>query len=114
MRPVLSDAGIIIEAAINEIPSRYPSIELDKYVIMPNHLHMIVIIAQPEVGRAMRAPTISTVINQLKGHVTKQIGHSIWQKLFYDHIIGNREECLRIWEYVDENPASGEDDEYFV
>ncbi len=63
--------------------------------------------------RAMRAPTISTVINQMKGYVTKQIGFSLWQKLFHDHIIRNEEEYRKIWEYIDTNPLKWEDDCYF-
>jgi len=111
-RPPLTNIGKITESTITEIPIRYPAVELDKYVIMPNHIHMILFITDD--GRAMRAPTLSTVINQMKGHVTKQIGHSIWQKLFYDHIIRNRDDYLRIWQYIDENPAKWEDDKYFI
>ena len=111
-RPPLTNAGEIVENAINEIPVRYPMMRLDKYIVMPNHLHMILIIQNG--GRAMRAPTISTVVNQLKGCVTKRIGYSMWQKLFYDHIIRNEEEYLRIWQYIDENPAKWEEDRYFV
>ena len=58
----------------------------------------------------MRAPTIATVINQMKGYVSKQIGYSIWQKLFNDHII--RDEYQRIWQYIDDNPAKWDEDCY--
>jgi Transposase and inactivated derivatives len=107
----LTSAGKIIETSINEISVRYPMIEVLKYVIMPNHLHMILLINND--GRAMRAPTVSTVINQIKGYVTKQLGYSVWQKLFYDHIIRNEADYLRIWKYIDENPLKWEDDKYF-
>jgi hypothetical protein len=56
-------------------------------MIMPNPIHLILIIGDDH-GRAMHAPTISTVINQMKG-ISQQIGYSIWQKLFYDHAIRN-------------------------
>ena len=57
----------------------------------------------------MRAPTISRVINQLKGYVTKQLGYSIWQKLFHDQIIRDEAEYQRIWQYINENPEKWED-----
>ena len=110
-RPELTDIGELVESAINDIPNHYPMIKLDKYVIMPNHLHLILFINND--GRAMRAPTVSTVINQMKGYITKQAGYSIWQKLFYDHIIRNEEDYIRICQYIDENPAKWPEDEYF-
>lgn len=58
----------------------------------------------------MRAPTISAVINQFKGVVTKQVGYPVWQKSFYDHIIRNEEEYQLIWDYIDLNPVNWIDD----
>jgi len=109
----LSEYGVIINDAINNISKVYPSVSVDKFVIMPNHIHMILLLDSHGSGRAMRAPTISTVINQMKGCVTKQIGFSLWQKLFHDHIIRNEEEYRKIWEYIDTNPLKWEDDCYF-
>jgi REP element-mobilizing transposase RayT len=108
-RPTLSDIGEIVKNAIENIPHIYESVTVDKYVIMPNHIHLILII-EDDPGRAMRAPTISTVINQMKGYVSKQIGYSIWQKLFYDHVIRNEAEHMYIWQYIDENPINWQDD----
>ena len=110
-RPLLSDAGTIIQTAIENISKVYLDINIDKYVIMPNHVHMIVVI-QENNGRAMRAPTISRIINQMKGYVTKQLGYSIWQKLFYDRVIRDEAEYQRIWQYIDDNPARWDEDEY--
>ena len=110
-RPLLTNVGTIVENAINGISDHYPMIEIDKYVVMPNHLHMILLMNND--GRAMRTPTISTVVNQMKGHATKQIGFSIWQKLFHDHIIRGKDDYLRIWQYIDENPAKWAEDKYY-
>ena len=111
-RPPLSDMGEVVRTAIENIPHIYDSITVDKYVIMPNHIHLILLISD-DLGRAMRAPTISTVINQLKGHVTKEIGRSIWQKTFHDHIIRDEYEYRLIYQYIDENPARCSEDVYF-
>lgn len=110
--PHLSDAGIIDDAAINNIPICYPNITVDKYVIMPNHIHLILMLTS-EGGRMVRTPTISTVINQMKGFITKQAGVSLWQKLFYEHIIRNEKEYQKVWEYIDTNPLKWQDDCYY-
>jgi REP element-mobilizing transposase RayT len=107
----LSDTGNIVKTAIENIPKIYESVFIDNFVIMPNHIHMIVRIENS--GRALRAPTVSTVVNQFKGYVTKQIGFSMWQKLFHDRIIRNEEEYQNKWRYIDENPARWTEDEFY-
>ncbi len=62
----------------------------------------------------MRAPTISRVINQLKGVVTKQIGYSIWQRSFYDHIIRDDADYAARYDYILDNPRRWAEDEYFI
>lgn len=57
--------------------------------------------------------SISKIIQQLKGKITKEIGYSIWQKLFYEHVIRNEKEYLKIKEYIINNPINWEKDEYF-
>jgi REP element-mobilizing transposase RayT len=111
-RPPLSDIGKIVNKAIENIPNIYKSVTVDKYVIMPNHMHLILIIADNH-GRAMRAPTISTVINQMKGYVSKQTGYPVWQKLFHDHVIRNETDYLRIWQYIDKNPINWKEDCFY-
>ena len=80
---------------------------------MPNHVHLLLQINTDPDGRAMLAPTVSRVVQQLKGVVTKQIGHSIWQKLFHDHVIRNEKDYLKIWEYIDNNPARWQEDCFY-
>jgi REP element-mobilizing transposase RayT len=126
-RPSLSDTGEIVKDAIENIPHAYKSVSIDKYVIMPNHVHLILIvedacgramraptISTDACGRAMRAPTISTVINQMKGYVSKRTGYSIWQKLFHDHVIRNEADYMRLWQYIDENPTNWQDDCFYT
>lgn len=71
---------------------------------MPNHIHMLI-----EINKQYKN-SISTIIQQLKGKVTKEIGYSIWQKLFYEHIIRNEKEYLKIKEYIINNPINWNDD----
>ena len=54
----LSQYGKLVDEAINNIPSIYPALKLDHYVIMPDHIHLLLIIRADEYGRPMVAPTI--------------------------------------------------------
>ena len=112
--PVLSRYGVIVDEAIREIPLHYPTISVDHYVVMPNHIHLLLQINTDADGRAMLAPTISRVVQQMKGIVTKQIGCSIWQKLFHDHVIRSEKDYLKIWEYIDNNPAKWKEDCFYT
>ncbi len=131
----LSEYGMIVNDAIAAITKIYTGVVVDKYVVMPNHVHLIIVIQESKVmdmaenkdGRANSqpsasiqkpfrfcAPTISTIINQMKGYVTKQIGFPIWQKLYYDHIIRNHDEYERTVKYIDENPMKWQEDCYYI
>ena len=105
----LSLYGKIVNSAINNIPSHYPKVSVDNYVIMPNHIHLLLQI-HVDVGRAMLAPTVSEIVRQTKGIITKQIGYPIFQRSFHDHIIRNRNDYLNVWTYIDNNPIYWEND----
>ena len=61
----------------------------------------------------MVSPTISRIINQMKGYVSKQVGHSIWQRSFIDHIIRNEKDYIKHYLYIENNPIKWEDDELY-
>lgn len=109
----LSNIGKVTETAIGNIEKIYKSVRVDKYTIMPNHIHMIIAIETDDCGRVILAPTISRIVQQMKSYVVKQIGKSIWQKGFYDEIIRNQIAYEKIWLYIDSNPLKWEKDEYF-
>lgn len=110
---LLSEYGCTTQYAIEQIHKRYPMVTVDKYAIMPNHIHLLLVIA-PQEGSALRSPTISTIIKQMKGYVTKTIGQSIWQRSFYDHIIRNEADYLTKWNYIEQNPLRWIEDEYYI
>ena len=103
-KPPLSDIGKTIDREIQKLNGIYKNVVVDKYTIMPDHIHMIIFIIPDENGRTQFAPTLSRIIKQFKGSITKQIGFSIWQKSFNDRIIRNDKNYLEIWKYIDENP----------
>ncbi len=110
----LSYCGEITKTSIENIAEHYPAVSVDKYVIMPNHIHLILLINDIDnFGRPMVAPTVSTVIQQMKGYVSKQIGFSPWQKLFHDHIIRGEKDYEKIWDYIETNPAKWENDCFY-
>ena len=100
----LSKYGKIVDEAVKSISVSYPALSVDRYVIMPDHIHLLITIHTDERGRPMVAPTVSRVVQQMKGYVTKYIGSSIWQKSFYDHVIRNKEDYETHIKYIYENP----------
>ncbi len=100
----LSNLGKIIDNEIQKLNSVYESVAVDKYCIMPNHIHFIISINSNNSGRTQFAPTISRVVKQFKGSITKQIGKPIWQKSFYEHTIRNQTDYNEIWDYIENNP----------
>lgn len=109
----LSAYGLSVETAINNISKNYQNVTVDKYVIMPNHIHIIILLQEND-GRTLLAPTISNIVKQMKENVTKCIGISFWQRSFHDHIIRNEQDYQKIWEYIDTNPVKWETDCFFV
>ena len=110
----LTNLGMVVRQSIEDIPKHYPAISVDHYVIMPNHIHLLLQINTDADGRPMAAPTISTVINQAKGIVSKRAGFSIWQKGFYDHVIRSEQDYLDIWNYIEGNPSKWAEDNLFI
>lgn len=104
----LSEIGFIVKNEIMRLNSIYFAVRVDKYCIMPDHIHMILTIHADADGRPQVAPTVSRVMKQFKGFVTKQVGRSIWQKSFYEHTIRNQQDYNEIWEYIQNNPIKYE------
>ena len=104
----LTREGIAVEQHIKEISKIYDNVVLDEYVIMPNHIHIILNIT------AERDKTISTIIGQFKRIVSKEVKYSIWQKSFHEHIIRNEKQYYFIKEYIRNNIINWENDLYYA
>lgn len=109
----LSTIGKIVEQGIRNIHTHYENISVDKYCIMPDHIHLILSMQSDGSGRIISAPTISTVVGSMKRWVSRQVGQPVWQKSFYDHGIRNQQDYLTIWEYIDNNPARWKEDCFY-
>ena len=100
----LSAIGKVVEQGVLQISNHYDHIAVDKFCIMPDHVHLILVIQGNEDGRMISAPTVSMVVGSMKRWASKQIGRSIWQKSFYEHGIRNQQDYDEIWEYIENNP----------
>jgi len=124
----LSNIGEIINHEIKQLSPRFPNITIDKYVIMPNHVHLLMIIQnvsqEQEIERQGQSPcptpTIGDVIGALKSISTKKAnerddtrGRKVWQFRYHDHVIRDEEDYRQIWQYIDENPAKWTIDRYY-
>ncbi|MCL2375683.1 MAG: transposase, partial [Firmicutes bacterium] len=88
--------------------------EIIKYVIMPNHIHMLVVIDDFwRSGATAPTTSLQQIVRNIKSFVTKWAKCSIWQKGFFDRVIRNQEECENIWNYIDTNPDKWYEDEYY-
>ncbi len=105
----LTNIGQVCDKYINNINTIYENVSVDKYVIMPNHIHLII-----SLYGTMRAssPTknIENIIRSFKTMVTKEIGKAIWQRSYNDHIIRDEKDYQKIWEYIDTNVLRWEKD----
>ncbi len=114
----LSDYGKIVEKYICSINKTYTHIEIDKYCIMPNHIHFLVIILGSDSGKPRTpSPTnaiIPMVVSTLKRFTNKEIGFSLWQRSYHDHIIRDEQEYLMIYKYIGENPLKWEKDCFYA
>ena len=116
--------GIIVEKAIEFLNEHNDNIDVEKYVIMPNHIHLIVMVNVAQGTSGKPSPTLNnintrpneiipTLISSLKRYTNKQCGVDIWQRSYIDHVIRNERDYLEHWQYIDNNPLKWEFDKYF-
>lgn len=115
---VLSEIGKSVENYWLDIPKHFPYVELDSFIIMPNHIHGIIIIDNVvnedfRSQQTNKQSSLSSIIKGFKIGVTKwyrknNSKESIWQKSFYDRVIRNERELYKIRKYILENPLKWE------
>ena len=129
----LTKFGEVADKYINQLDSFYKHISVDYYVIMPNHVHMILVIkgtkteisasllcgpsrtpVPTDMGGDVRNSEISKFISTFKRFCNKEYGKNVWQKRSYDHIIRNSDDYYNTAKYILENPATWQQDELYV
>jgi putative transposase len=122
----LSPLGEIVKEEWEKTASIRASVEIDEYVIMPNHLHGIIIIREvvgtPRWGvqksEETKSDSLGLIIGQFKSACTRRIRADLakdfaWQSRFYDHVIRDETDLQRIREYIRDNPKKWEMDKYY-
>ena len=112
----LSTIGGIVEKYILS-SNNIPEISVEKYVIMPNHIHLILLVKNNIGTSKAPSPTnniISHSISTLKRFVIRDVGENIFQRSFHDHIIRGENDYLKIWNYIDTNPQKWEEDCFYT
>lgn len=95
---VPKEYGLILEKYIRNVP------EIEKYIIMPDHFHMIIRIDNGTMRASSTTNRIANIVRSIKTLTTKEIGKPIFQRSYYDHIIRNQDDHNEIWEYIENNP----------
>lgn len=113
---ILSDLGKTAETQLLAIENRYPNVQVHKYIIMPNHIHAIIILGEnaEKTGKV----TLSDVVCTFKSLTTKQCRKqdaegAIFQTSFHDHVIRGEQDYLGIWQYIDSNAEKWEQDCFY-
>jgi len=134
----LTKYGEIAENELINIPSHYDNVDINKFVIMPNHIHILISLCRDgDEDTARRVPTrerfgkptkesIPTIIRSFKSATTnairKYVGtrravsyntaniYAVWQNRYHDHIIRNEKSYRHIYEYIENNPMQWESD----
>ena len=113
------NARKIVQRYILQISVKYPNVSVDKYVVMPNHIHLLLSFYEGH-GTGNPSPTLGNVIGWLKYQATREInlaartaGQKIFQRSYHDHVVRNERDYQRIWQYIDTNPARWQEDCFY-
>jgi putative transposase len=130
--PLLNGYGEIVKSEWMKTAEIRTNVELDEFVVMPNHIHGILIINDDGRGTLQRAPTyerfgkpvsnsLPTIVRLFKSTTTKQInkirntpGRPVWQRNYYERIIRDDDELYRVRQYTRENPLKWESDNEYT
>ena len=131
---ILNDRGEMIIKWIYQLGNKFPRILIDKYIIMPNHIHCIIIVGAdpcvcpknnheegghvgpplPEIVQWFKTMTTNEYIKGVKNEIYPPFNKRIWQRNYYDRIIRNKQEYKKIYEYIETNTLKWEDDKYYI
>ena len=109
--PVLCKHGETVCEQLEAMRSFYSNIALEKYVVMPNHVHMLL---QVKAEQGTRPSTLSAFVGTFKRFCSKGCGEDLWQSRSYDHVVRNEKDYQRIWEYIDNNPTRWTEDSLYT
>ncbi len=131
----MNAAGQLVADTWTHLPVRFPCIELDAFVVMPNHLHGVLVLSDPPAtvgaglalpnnasdfkkqGTPRSAPTLADVVGAFKSisaiacnRLLNRSGCPFWQRNYYEHVIRHEKDLERIREYIENNPGRWAED----
>ena len=111
----LNAYGLIAKHVVLEMPKLFPCVSIDHFVIMPNHVHLLLTINAGKAEQMAHIPDIPTMIGTYKSRVSRLIHEldpqqKVWQRSYHDHVPRNEKSWQAIWQYIDENPFRWEND----
>ena len=115
----LTKYGQIADKYIRQLNDFYDDLSVDSYVIMPNHIHILLCVKSYDNGPSrtpvptMQNSTTAKFLSTFKRFCNKEYGMNIWQYRSYDHIIRNRQDYEKHWHYIYENPFRWHLDELY-
>ena len=95
----------------------YPDIVLEKYVVMPNHIHLLLhIVDTVQNGESMdiHNSKVSKFVGTFKRFCNKEYGRNLWQDRSHDHVVRGEKDYQKIWQYIEENPLRWESDCFYM
>ena len=113
----LSNYGKIVEEILLELDRHYQYITVDKYVIMPNHVHLLLTVMLHNGTSRTPSPTNAVVpsfISTWKRFSNKRASVQLFQRSYHDHVVRNEADFLACWKYIDENPVKWQEDELYM
>ena len=113
----LTPYGVVAQEQLLKLEERYPSVQIDRYVIMPNHIHILIQFVQA--AGASPLPTLSDVICTYKSITTRLCRRicpipKLFQTSFHDHVIRGEADYQEIAQYIVNNPAKWAEDKYYL
>jgi REP element-mobilizing transposase RayT len=109
--------GKISEEQLLLLEERYPYLKIDRYVIMPNHIHAVIILGHRTAGASPR-PTVVDIVCAYKSLTTREckkngLKETLFQSSFFEHVIRNQNEYYEIRKYINNNPSQWYFDELY-
>ena len=110
----LTHYGQIAEKYLHQLNDFYSTVSVDQYVIMPDHIHLILSVTNGQSGRPVptksnekpsaKNSAVSQFVSTFKRFCNKEYGKNIWQRSFYDHVIRNEQDTQEVHDYITQNP----------
>ena len=116
----LTANGVIIENEIVKMNELYNNVSVTSYVIMPNHVHLLLAVLPTDTDGTSGAPSptnseVARYVSTLKRMTNKKSTVDIWQRGYYDHVVRYEEDYFQHLQYIEENPKKwliGKDEYY--